>query len=282
MSNKEIDELKTLIKSLDIRLKNDEISKAEYEELKEKYEKRLEEEIRLIKEKSFLQDLSYISISGSGKVTDSYIKISGSGLVEGWHGGSIKISGSGLITDDEIKISGSGVIPGDLKTTRLSVSGAFKSEGSLEATTVNISGSCKIEGSLTVYERVAVSGSIKIGGDLIANEAELVSGGSLKVEGLVTCFTAELNGKYNIGGDLSCQDSFTSYLTSKSRINGDIKCGGDVYIEQEKRGGILKVPRIIAQGDVYVEGVETEYISGRTVKIGPKCKIGDVEEKLEN
>ncbi|MHA1331578.1 MAG: hypothetical protein ACTSR2_10920, partial [Candidatus Hodarchaeales archaeon] len=248
MSNKEIEDLKTLIKSLDIRLENGEISEDEYKELKEKYEKRLNEEIQLIKKKSFLRDLSYVSISGSGKVTDSYIKISGSGLVEGWHGGSIKISGSGMITDEEIKISGSGSIPGDLKTTRLTVSGAFKSEGSLEATTVSISGSCKIEGSLTVYERVAISGAIKIGGDLIADEAELISGGSLKVDGLVRCYTAELNGKYTINKDLVCQDTLTSYLDGKSRVNGDITCGGDVYIEQEKRGGILKVKRIISQG----------------------------------
>ena len=77
MSNKEISDLKTLIKALDIRLNAEEITKEEYSSLKEKYEQRLNEEIKLLKENSLFRNLSYVSISGSGKVTDSYISISG-------------------------------------------------------------------------------------------------------------------------------------------------------------------------------------------------------------
>ena len=57
MSNKEIEDLKTLIKALEIRLHADEISEAEYKELKEKYETKLQEELVAVKEHSFLRNM---------------------------------------------------------------------------------------------------------------------------------------------------------------------------------------------------------------------------------
>ncbi len=276
MSDKEIEDLKTLIKSLDIRLRNDEINQEEYDSLKAKYEKRLQEEIELVKEKSFLKDLSYISISGSGKVTNSYISISGSGKIDGWSGGSIDISGSGKITDDEIKVSGSATLPGDLKTHTVKASGSIKANGPLESNIFICSGACKIEGSLIAYEKMDISGSATINGPILGGL--VASNGALKVEGSIKCREAELNGAYKIRNNVECQESFTSELDSKCTINGDLICGGDVYIEMAKGKGRLKVNQIISKGNVQLEGVTAEFVSGKTVKLGADCIIGKIEE----
>ncbi len=277
MSNREIEELKVLIKSLDIRLKNEEISQEEYDNLKTKYEIQLDEEISLAKEKSFLKNLSYISISGSGKVTDSHIKISGSGRIDGWRGGSISISGSGKISDDEIKVSGSASLPGGLETHTLKASGSVKADGPLETTIFVSSGSCKIGGYLVAHEKLSISGSGEIEGDI--KGGHMVSSGSLKVAGTILCVSAELNGSYNIKGNVECQESYFSELNSKCIIGGDLLCSGNVQIEQGSGRGQLQVEQILSKGDVYLEGVTTHYVSGKTVKLGPNCKVEKVEEK---
>ncbi len=278
MSNKEIQDLKTLIKALEIRLRADEITEVEYKELKEKYNAKLQEEVAVLKEHSFLRNLSYISISGSGKVTDSYVSISGSGRIEGWRDGTISISGTGKVSDEEIEISGSGTLPGDLKTESVSVSGSLKTEGAVETGKFLSSGSFKVNGKLTVNERFASSGSGKIGGPLVAKNASVVSSGALKVEGDVVCDSAEFSGSYKIAGSVECNNDFTSELSDKSSINDDLICGGDIYIEQDSRKGSLKVNKIKSSGEVYLEGVEAQIVIGKKVKVGPECNIGSIEE----
>lgn len=277
MSNKEINDLKILIKALDIRLENDEISQDEYNNLKVKYEAKLDEEISIVKEKSFLKNLSYISISGSGKVTDSYIKISGSGRVDGWRGGSISISGSGKISDDEIKVSGSASLPGNLETHTLKASGSIKADGPIETHVFTSSGSCKIDGNLVAHEKLTISGSGEIMADI--KGGKVVSSGSLKVLGAVLCVSAELNGAFKIDGNVECQNSFTSELDSKCVIGGDLVCSGDVRIEQNNHTGRLQVEKILAEGDVYLEGVSASFVCGKSVQLGPDCQVEKVEEK---
>ncbi|MHA2224985.1 MAG: hypothetical protein ACXAC8_07260 [Candidatus Hodarchaeales archaeon] len=277
MSRKEIDDLKTLIKALDIRHRNEEISSEEYEKLKAKYNIRLEEEVNLAKENSYLKNLSYISISGSGKVTDSYISISGSGRVDGWRNGSISISGSGKISDDEIKVSGSASLPGNLKTRSLKASGSIKANGSVETDFLFCSGSIKIVGPLTVHDKLSLSGSGKFEDSIKARSIEL--SGSLKVDGGVDCVQAELNGSYKIAKNIKCEENFTSSLGSRCTIGGDLLCGGNVVIEKDKHSGRLLVEQIIAQGDVHLEGVTAKYVSGKKVILGPDCNIEKVEEK---
>ncbi|MFW9780038.1 MAG: polymer-forming cytoskeletal protein [Candidatus Heimdallarchaeota archaeon] len=279
MSRKEIEELQTLLKALDIRLKNDEITEHEYETIKMKYQAQLEEQMAVVKENSFLKDLSYVSISGSGKVTDSYVSISGSGRVEGWRGGSISISGSGKITDDEIKISGSGSLPGDMVTQKLKVSGALKVGGALETEQLMSSGSLKIEGPLTVTEKLSISGSGKIEGDINAHGAMVSTSGALKAEGNLACNEAEMNGSYTIEGNVDCSGSFRSELSGKSRIEGHLSADGDVYIEQDRSSASLKVESIYAKGKVYLEGVKAQLVQGTSVELGPDCVIEKVEEK---
>ena len=278
MSNKEIEDLKTLIKALDIRLESEEISQEEYQELKKKYEERLTQEIAVVKEKSFLKNISYVSISGSGKVTDSYISISGSGRIEGWKDGTITISGSGKVTDEEIKISGSGTLPGNLQTEILKVSGSFKAEGPLEASVFSSSGSFKVDGPLKIHETYKSSGAGKINGDLLAQNASVISSGAMKIDGDVLCNDGEFFGSFKINGSVNCNETFTSELNDKCTIDGDLICGGNVYIEQKSRKGSLQVNNIISKGEIYLEGVKASIVRGKIVKVGSDCKIESIEE----
>ncbi len=86
---------------------------------------------------------------------------------------------------------------------------------------------------------------------------------------------------YTFKKNVECQDSFISELNSKCTIDGDLICGGDVTIEMEKASGRLSVTQIISQGNVYLEGVSADYVSGKSVKIGNDCNIGNVEENPE-
>jgi hypothetical protein len=278
MSNKEIEDLKTLIKALDIRLRSEEISEVEYKELKAKYEKKLDEELVLAKEHSFLKNLSYVSISGSGKVTDSFISISGSGKIEGWKEGTISISGSGKITEDEIKISGSGVLPGNLSTSTVKSSGSLKTEGSLKTSIFKSSGSMKIDGDLTVHEMFNISGAGKIDGNLLAKDASVISSGALKVSGELECEIAEISGAFRVNGSVKCNSSFTVELSDKSFIEGDLVCGGDIRIEQKSSKAILRVESIQSEGHIFLEGVKTNLVRGKSVKVGDDCEIGSIEE----
>ncbi len=278
MSNKEVEDLKTLIKSLDIRLANNEISEAEYNEMKEKYESKLKQEIELLKQNGFLTDLSYVSVSGSAKITQSYISVSGSGRIEGWRGGTIKISGSGKISDDEIKVSGSASLPGDLTTQSLISSGSVVAAGSINCSKFISSGSCKVEGHVSAEEKVAISGSGNIDGNLTSSNINI--SGSYKSDGSIFCKEIEINGSYHIGKNIECEELFTSELNSKSTIEGDLISGGDVHIEQNNRGGKLKVTTIQAKGSVYLEGVTAKLVSGKSVQLGPECNIENVEENI--
>ena len=76
-----------------------------------------------------------------------------------------------------------------------------------------------------------------------------------------------------------CNDQRISEINAKCLIEGDLICGGDVHIEQSTHRGRLKVDRILAEGDIYLEGVTAQYVSGKTVKIGPECQVESVEEK---
>ncbi len=76
MSNKEVDDLKTLIKSLEIRLRNEEINEEEYKELKAKYEMKLQEDSESMKlieptlglESEFFAMVEEFKIEGDTKI----------------------------------------------------------------------------------------------------------------------------------------------------------------------------------------------------------------------
>ncbi len=123
---------------------------------------------------------------------------------------------------------------------------------------------------------LVIAGSGKIDGPILGGKIAL--SGSMNVNGDIKCREAELKGSYTIKKNVECQDSFISELDSKCRIDGDLICGGDVTIEMEKASGRLRVTQIISQGNVFLEGVSADYVSGKSVKIGDDCNIGSVEE----
>ena len=159
----------------------------------------------------------------------------------------------------------------------MKASGSVKADGPIETTIFKSSGSCKINGDLVAHESLVISGSGKITADVKGGNVS--SSGALGVSGEVQCVNAELNGAYKIGGNVKCQESFVSEINAKCFIKGDLVCGGDVHIEQSTHRGQLQVDQILAEGDVYLEGVSAQFVSGKTVKIGPDCQIDKVEEK---
>jgi len=277
----ETEKTKKLLKALEERLKNGDITQEEYKDLRAKYQARLgytgtEEEGS--EEKSPKQTIPrMVSISGSGRVTDDYISISGSGSVEGWGSGSIKISGSGKISKDEINVSGSAKLSGDFRTGSIKSSGDLKVEGDVQAKNVRSSGSTKIEGDLTVEESAKFSGSLKIEGDIHGKDSELAVSGAAKIEGDIEAKDVSLEGAFRIEGDVTA-DVLKVEMANDCEIEGMIRAR-DVNIKQRTSRAHLEVAEIQATGHVYLEGVSAKRVAGEKVEIGPDCDIGEIQEE---
>ncbi|MFX0113698.1 MAG: polymer-forming cytoskeletal protein [Candidatus Hodarchaeota archaeon] len=272
---------KRMLEALDERLRNGDISQEEYNQLKAKYQARLEsstvEEEDTGQEKAKKAFPRMISISGSGQVTEDHISISGSGSVEGWHGGSIKISGSGKISEDQISVSGSAKLSGDLKSEIIKSSGSLKVEGDVQARVMKSSGSTKIEGDLIVEDEAKFSGSAKIEGNVQVKDGDLKASGAAKIEGNVEAKDVFFGGAFQIGGDVST-DTFEAEMGDKCAIGGILRAT-NVDIKQDRRRAYLKVKEIHATGRVYLEGVSADVVAGKKVELGPDCDVKEVREE---
>lgn len=277
----ESEKAKKMLEALEERLKNGDVSIEEYNQLKAKYQARLSQTD--VEEESFDKDKPrkamprMISISGSGQVTEDYISISGSGSVEGWGSGSIKISGSGKISDDKISVSGSAKLSGDVKSEIIKSSGSLKVEGDVQAGVMKCSGSTKVEGDLTIEDEAKFSGAVKIEGDLRVKDGELGVSGAAKIDGNVTAKDASFDGAFRISGDVSAVN-FEAEMGDKCKIGGVLRAT-DVNIRQDHRRGHLRLKEIQATGQVYLEGVSADLVTGKTVKLGPDCEIKEVREE---
>ena len=277
----ETEKTQKMLKSLEERFRSGDISQEEYNALKMKYQARLEQTDA--DQEDFGEQAPkratprMVSISGSGQVTDDYVSISGSGSVEGWGGGSIKISGSGKVSKDKIAVSGSAKLSGDLQSEIVKSSGSLKVEGDIQARVMKCSGSTKIEGDLIVEEEAKFSGAAKIEGDLLVKEGDLDVSGAAKIEGNVEAKDAYFEGAFQIGGDVSAE-TFEAEMGDKCKIDGTLRAR-DVNIKQDRRRAYLKVKAIEATGNVSLEGVSADLVTGKKVEIGPECDIKEVREE---
>lgn len=277
----ETEKTQKMLKALEERFKNGDISQEEYNALRMKYQARLEQtdvdQEDLGEQVPKRATPRMVSISGSGQVTDDYVSISGSGSVEGWGGGSIKISGSGKVSKDKIAVSGSAKLSGDLKSEIVKSSGSLKVEGDIQARVMKCSGSTKIEGDLIVEEEAKFSGAAKIEGDLLVKGGDLDVSGAAKIEGNVEAKDAYFEGAFQIGGDVSVE-TFGAEMGDKCKIDGILRAR-DVSIKQDRRRAYLKVEEIQATGNVYLEGVSANLVTGKKVEIGPECDVKEVREE---
>lgn len=285
-----------VLKRLEERLARGEISEKTYLDIKARYEAEPEEaasEGVPDLGPDFAQTIAAAQLKaaraaqGASRVAQDVTRAVGEAL------SAIDLSGIGTkFSEESVKIVGSGSVKGNpVQTREFKVAGSARVSGDLQADTAKIAGSCQFDGSVQVDD-FRSSGSVRIAGSLHADDVE--SSGFLQVAEDVRADDLHLSGSFRAGGPVECDD-FRS--VGAFRIEGelhaadvDIQLAGDSYVRSIaandvdvrvtgglfRTQGALKAERIVAQ-DVYLEGVEADYVEGQDVHVGPHCRIGTVK-----
>ena len=228
--------------------------------------------------------------------------------------GSASISGAGVIGGgiyDRVTISGAGKVDGDLETDELQISGAGKVAGKVQARVIVASGSTTFTAGVHA-EEMRVSGSARVDGQV--HVKELKCSGTFKTNGGIHSEYVKVSGALHVGADVEAEifrtsGGFQIYgLLSADRIEIDLggRCtareiggekisvrrGGwrergillDGLIKLFTGGGTAELRAQLIEGDaVSLEDTIAETVRGKTVEIGPGCRIENVEysESLE-
>ncbi len=228
-----------------------------------------------------------------GKVT-----ISGAGKLPGGVYEEVKISGAGEITGDvearTVRVSGAGKICGSLKVSEAAIlSGAVKINKDVQAGTLEISGAGKVGGEVRA-DRIKLSGASKIGGSIRGSSVE-VSGAS-KIGGDVEAERFKASGAFRIDGLLNAEQIEISLRgRSKVREIGGANIRVEVSSQSEKGthmelGGLFSLSfdwgrkeesrlevETVEGDEVRLEATWANTVRGRSVNIGPGCRIDEVE-----
>jgi len=201
--------------------------------------------------------------------------------------GEVKASGRAEIGPDRVHTSGSCVLPGGIKVRDLDTSGSLTIEGDAEAETMTFSGSASVRGGLR-FTQLSKSGSIRVEGDAEGETMEV--SGSTTVEGLVKVRDLYSSGSFAAGrgvesdGHVKVKGAiraggvkagrFELLLSdSVSRIRGSLEAD---HIRVEPRcwgdDGELVVGSVKG-GEIHMENVECDTVSGDTVYIGDGCRV---------
>ncbi|MHA2357203.1 MAG: hypothetical protein ACXABK_00355 [Candidatus Heimdallarchaeaceae archaeon] len=264
MSEHEHKMYEELLELLEKKRKEDEIDQAHYEELKERYEKKLAKAKQLAEE---IKATPKIKISGAQTISDTEVSVSGSARINGGE------------MDKDIRIAGSGRFLNDVVCRNLRASGSLKGEGSITAHgDVKTSGSFKCGGFLHADGDVKFSGSAKV-----ANEA--IIGGRLSASGSFSCGDylqaengARVSGSTSINGNLLSQS--TVELAGRAQIEGNL-VGEDVYINKDVIAYRLKKTRpstvkgsVFGTREVVLRNTIVEQdVKGLDVEIGPHSRV---------
>jgi len=291
-----------LLKEIENKYKEGKIEEKIYVQLKERYEKKLENAQKRIEAGDYPRA---IKISGSQKLTEDTLKFSGSAHLKGGKiNKNVKISGSGRIEGDieciDLKCSGSLTAHGNLMLFgNLKSSGSFTSDGSIKArgnvkfsASANIgenllaggstesSGSFRCNGYLKTGRDIKMSGSTIIG-DFIDSEGYLKCSGSLScVNQVIALSGVDLSGGAQIGGHLTSAKNIE--ISGRFEVGKNVQ-GYDISLNFEKSffGKILsKKKKSIVEGSVLgLNQVELDNIfvngdvAGDTINIGPSSII---------
>ncbi len=273
---------KEMLKKLEERLANGEISEDTYKKIKERYESedKLEEE-DLEGEVDDVDDIP-------GEADDTVertknVRLTGASKIKGCDCEKFSSSGAskveGNVKADIAKISGATKVEGDMIVKKLGSSGSIKVEGKTEADLMDLSGASKFEGTVKA-DRIKSGGSTKFESDVTAEEIE--TSGAFKAEQNIKAESFKASGAFVIEATLEASEIMLK-PGADCRI-GNIK-GGDILVEIGSGGffsfvkkGNLKVDTI--KGDeIYLEGTTANLVEGNTVRIGPGCNIGTVRGK---
>jgi cytoskeletal protein CcmA (bactofilin family) len=219
------------------------------------------------------------SLAGAGKLSGgdyTRVSISGAGKVQGdIKAEELRISGAGKVEGRteamQIVVSGSGAFAGDVVADEMRVSGAARIDGSARVKELKCSGSYRAKESL-VAEYIKASGQIRVGGDVEADMFKATGG--FEIEGLLSADKIEIR----LGGKCSARE------IGGERI--DVRRGGfrergillDGLVRMFSGGGIAELRVTLVEGDeIHLEDTIADTVRGKSVEIGPGCRIGEVE-----
>lgn len=219
-----------------------------------------------------------------------------------------------------VEVSGSLSVAKDAVIGVIEVSGSARVGGSLEANEVHVSGSLDV-GECRVRDLLCLSGSLRSRGSVTAKYAEI--SGECLVDGVFDVEEAEISGglrasealgvKWRVSGSIRTKgnvkvDDLEIELGGASRVGGVI-IGRTVKVRRGRKtrgfkAGVLlsaisRISRIgiaipsmhaklscrgIEAEEVYIEGVECDYVKGKIVVIGPDSVVRkrvEYTEKVE-
>ncbi len=271
-----------ILRKLEKRLANGEISEDTYKKIKARYEKQekmsqeeFDDEEDEMESEEIPVDVGgktkRVSLSGASKSSDvncGYFSSSGASRIEGY------------LKADEAKISGATKVEGDAHIGELSSSGSFKVEGTTEAKNMSLSGASKFEGKVKA-KQIKSMGSSKFEAPVEVDEFS--SSGALKIESDVNAKTFTATGAFKIEGTLKAHE-----IMLKPGGDCNIKHikGGDVLVESGAGSGLFSMFKkgtltveTITGDKIYLENTRAKTVEGDEVKIGPGCKVGTVRGK---
>ena len=217
------------------------------------------------------------------------MKIAGSGSLPGGdYNEEINISGSGRITGNVsctgMNIAGSGRVDGNLACNgELHISGSGKIAGAVRAGCIHTSGSASIDGPASVNEEIHISGSMHSGP---VRCTLLRVSGSAKADGDVSAEEVVIRGAIHAAGLINAEK-----IDMELGGNSDADSIGGSTIEVRSRaasrnlfarifsGGAFSTLTVAnsIEGDlISLENTVAASVTGRIVKIGPNCRIGQV------
>ncbi|MBI5001257.1 MAG: polymer-forming cytoskeletal protein [Euryarchaeota archaeon] len=273
--------LKEMLRRLDERFANGEISEATYKGIKARYESEADEDDVGAPEqdapKGERARVPLIKVSGSndheGDIYAKEVLVAGSSDVRGnIDAEDVRISGScdvdGNVKAIKLKVSGSCDVRGRVEADEMRISGACDLEGPVKARVIEISGSCEIEMDVTA-ERARVSGACDLHSKLTAKAVEF-SGAAVFSD--VEAEMVEGRGAFDAKSIVA--KSVSLRVADRCSV-GSIEA--DVVEVKEYPGGTLDSKTIAGREKVYLEGVCADSVSGGDVEIGPNCRIGVAE-----
>lgn len=271
-----------LLRKLEMRLANGEISEETYKAIKARYEGQERTGPEEFDEEED-QDTDDIAVEVEGK--SKTVSLSGASRSKDVNCVYFKSSGSTKITGylkaEEAKISGATKVEGDAVIGELNCGGSFKVEGKTEAGVLNLSGASKFEGNVTA-KQIKSRGASKFESHVEVDEFN--STGALKIENDVNAKTFSASGAFKIEGTLTGHEIMLN-PGGDSAVK-HIK-GGDILVEGGGKGGglfsMFKKGGLSAEtitGDnIYLENTRVKKVEGKDVKIGPGCSVGLVRAK---
>lgn len=212
MSDNEVKMYEELLELLENKFDNEEIDKANYTELKERYLAKLDQAKLEAKKNG---STPHIKVSGAQIISDTTLSAAG----------SAKISGGEIHKD--LKFAGSAKILDDIVCRSLKASGSMKSEGSITAHgdvkcsgsfncggflhsmgNAKFSGSAKVGGEVVVEGRIGASGSFKCGSNVQADQGGSFSGSAIVKGNFISKGTVGASGRITVAGNLVGADIF--------------------------------------------------------------------------